>query len=431
MKNRLNIAKRILSDDWVIYISIDHHENHYLKALCDEIFKEWFIQDIVIETAAPAWFKLVNPGPVKVTEYVLVYAKNKMQYIAKEKKLYVKWAYPENYNQYITNIKDSYENWNIVNIKQALLNTKWLNSEKKLKEKYWDAYENVLSHEIEQFALQNANSVFTTYKPHNPAPKLKEICDLSQNNKWKIFSYEDKYYVLNGRLMAFYSSKLKEVDWNLVPTTHLTNLWNDISWSWVSSEWWVMLNNAKKPEKLLQRILELATNEWDIVLDFHLWSWTTCAVAHKMKRQYIGIEQLDYGKNDSVIRLQNVINGDSSGISEVVNWKWWWEFIYCELKKYNQEFIEQIEDVKSTDELLNIRENMKEKAYFKYNFDMQKFEENMDYFKNWTNSLKEQKELLVEILNKNQLYVNLSDIDDENFEVSDEDKKLNSDFYSI
>ena len=231
--------------------------------------------------------------------------------------------------------------------------------------------------------------------------------------------------------MAFYSSKLKEVDWNLVPTTHLTNLWNDISWSWVSSEWWVMLNNAKKPEKLLQRILELATNEWDIVLDFHLWSWTTCAVAHKMKRQYIGIEQLDYGKNDSVIRLQNVINGDSSGISEVVNWKWWWEFIYCELKKYNQEFIEQIEDVKSTDELLNIRENMKEKAYFKYNFDMQKFEENMDYFKNWTNSLKEQKELLVEILNKNQLYVNLSDIDDENFEVSDEDKKLNSDFYSI
>ena len=74
---------------------------------------------------------------------------------------------------------------------------------------------------------------------------------------------------------------------------------------------------------------------------------------------------------------------------------------------------------------------MKEKAYFKYNFDMQKFEENMDYFKNWTNSLKEQKELLVEVLNKNQLYVNLSDIDDDNFEVSDEDKKLNSDFYSI
>ena len=61
---------------------------------------------------------------------------------------------------------------------------------------------------------------------------------------------------------------------------------------------------------------------------------------------------------------------------------------------------------------------------------MQKFEENMDYFKNWTNSLKEQKELLVEVLNKNQLYVNLSDIDDEDFSVSEEDKKLNDLFYN-
>ena len=201
-----------------------------------------------------------------------------------------------------------------------------------------------------------------------------------------------------------------------------------IQWAKESVWFWTW----QKPESLIKKLLESSTDENDIVLDFFSWSWTSSVVSLKMKRQFIVVEQLDRHIDINIKRLINVIDGnDEKWISKSQNRQWWWEFIYCELKKYNQEFIEQIEDAKSTDELLNIRESMKEKAYFKYNFDMQKFEENMDYFKNWTNSLKEQKELLVEVLNKNQLYVNLSDIDDDNFEVSDEDKKLNSDFYSI
>ena len=70
--------------------------------------------------------------------------------------------------------------------------------------------------------------------------------------------------------------------------------------------------NFPKPEGLLSRILEISTKPTDLVLDYHLGSGTTAAVAHKMNRQYIGIEQLDYGKNDSVVRLQNVINGDQT-----------------------------------------------------------------------------------------------------------------------
>ena len=78
-------------------------------------------------------------------------------------------------------------------------------------------------------------------------------------------------------------------------TELLTNFWNHISWAGIAKEGGVKLKNGKKPEKLLKQIIELNTNIGDIVLDYHLGSGTTCAVAHKMKRQYIGIEQLDYG----------------------------------------------------------------------------------------------------------------------------------------
>jgi len=75
------------------------------------------------------------------------------------------------------------------------------------------------------------------------------------------------------------------------------------------------------PELLIKKIIEFGTSEGDLVFDYHLGSGTTAAVAHKMGRRYIGIEQLDYGKNDSVVRLNNVINGDRSGVSKAVSWK--------------------------------------------------------------------------------------------------------------
>ncbi|MBV5343636.1 hypothetical protein JZU68_08555, partial [bacterium] len=163
-------------------------------------------------------------------------------------------------------------------------------------------------------------------------------------------------------------------------------------------------------------------------------SGTTCAVAHKMKRQYIGIEQLDYGHNDSTIRLQNVIGKkikekgemfdklqfDQSGISKAINWQGGGEFVYCELKKYNQTFIEQIEQAKTTDELLEIWEEMKLHSFLNYNVDIKKQDESIGDFKQL--SIQIQKQHLCEILNKNQLYVNLSSIDD---------KHLTCEFYEI
>lgn len=185
--------------------------------------------------------------------------------------------------------------------------------------------------------------------------------------------------------------------------------------------------NSPKPEKLLQRILELTTNENDIVMNFFLGSGTTAAVAHKMNRQYIGIEQMDYIEDVSIERFKKVIEGEQGGISKTLNWQGGGEFIYFELAKFNQNFIDKISDAKAKD-ILNIYDEICEKAFLNYDADSKILKDKKDDFKEF--NLAEQKEFLINILNKNMLYVNLDDIEDENYEISQKDKELNKDFYN-
>ena len=207
----------------------------------------------------------------------------------------------------------------------------------------------------------------------------------------------------------------------------LTNIWTDIAWEGIAKEGNVKLKKGKKPERLLRRIIEMATSKDDLVMDFHLGSGTTAAVAHKLGRRYIGIEQLDYEENGSVTRLQNVINGDKSGVSKFVNWKGGGSFVYAELKRYNQQYIDEIENAKDTKALLKLYEQMKEEAFFRIEVDHSK----------WNNGnfekleLKEQKELLCECLDKNHLYVNLSEMKDSYYKMSKDDIALNQKFYNI
>ena len=210
------------------------------------------------------------------------------------------------------------------------------------------------------------------------------------------------------------------------------DFWQDIKTTGaIADEGGVKLSNGKKPEKILYRLIKMITEGNDIVLDYHLGSGTTAAVAHKMKRQYLGVEQLDYGNNDSVIRLNNVIRGDDTVVSvyEDENWKGGGLFTYLELKKYNQAFIEQIEEAKDTKALLAIWEQMKAKSFLSYNVDIKKQEAHIEDFK--ALSLKEQKQHLCELLDKYQLYVNLSSLNDNDFECTDEEKQVTQDYYQI
>ena len=187
--------------------------------------------------------------------------------------------------------------------------------------------------------------------------------------------------------------------------------------------------DTPKPELLLHNLISCCTNEEDLVLDFFSGSGTTQAVAHKLKRQYIGVEQLDYINTILVERLKKVIAGENGGISELTEWKGGGAFVYLELKKYNQTFIEQLEDAKDTDRLMEIWELMKAKSFLNYNVDLKRQEAHIEEFKSLT--LAEQKHHLVELLDKNQLYVNRSLINDADFALTDEEKRVTNDFYQI
>jgi adenine-specific DNA-methyltransferase len=149
----------------------------------------------------------------------------------------------------------------------------------------------------------------------------------------------------------------------------------------------------------------------------------------KMGRQFINTEQMDYIENVTCARLKKVIEGEQVGISKLYNWQGGGSFVYFELKKYNETFMERIEEAKDTETLLQIWEQMKAKSFLNYNVDIKKQEEHIEEFKQL--SLKEQKQHLCEILDKNQLYVNLSSLNDADFECTEEEKKVTKDFYQI
>src|SRR5699024_2045865 len=113
----------------------------------------------------------------------------------------------------------------------------------------------------------------------------------------------------------------------------------------------------------IQRIIHLGTKEEDLVLDFFMGSSTTQAVAHKMNRQYIGIEQMDYIKEVSIPRLQRVIEGEQGGISKEFKWQGGGSFVYVELHNLNHKFIEDIQAADTNDSLNDILENIKKNSY--------------------------------------------------------------------
>ncbi|PTJ03203.1 hypothetical protein BU046_11190 [Staphylococcus simulans] len=428
IKNRLEIAKELLSLDGVIFVQCDHHELSYLNILMDEIFgSENKIQVISCKTSAPAGFKTVNPGPIDVTEYILYYAKDKSK--VKFKKGYVPVNYDNNYNKYIENINQSPDKWIIKPIVDKFYETENIMNNKHAKEVWGTEWKLVRDKGVENFALENAERVVSIRDPHNPTEKLKNLLKESKKSNEIIEVKREigSIYLYKGGSLAFYKNKLKNIDGQLTPTELLTDLWTDISWAGIANEGKVKLKNGKKPEKLLKRIIELSTNEKDIILDFFMGSGTTQAVAHKMNRQYIGIEQMDYIKTISAPRLHNVIEGEQSGISKALKWNGGGSFIYAELAKENQEIVECIINCDNKEELSQQIDRLLDNGILNYEVDFDKFTNTKKEFNEL--KLEDQKEVLIRLLDNNQLYVNYSDIEDSAYHFTEDEIAFNHSFY--
>lgn len=316
MYPRLELLRELLSEDGSIFIHIDDNESDYLKIIMDEIFgRRNFVNRITIDARSPSSFSTVNPGVFKSSEYIIWFSKNKNLFVENPVRLKRKPDYA--YNKWVENPEDDYSLWRFGNVSEIYHKTlppKTINPEKTL-------------HHYNQFIVNNAKHIWRpTEISDSGAGKIviekKKESLLCPDNVFKV--EREKYepiYILNGKQISFYSKNVSKIDGVLTATALLTNVWIDIAWEGIAKEGDVVFKKSKKPERLIHRILNLATNEGDLVLDSFLGSGTTAAVAHKMGRRWIGIEMGEHAKTHCAARLRKVIDGEQGGISKSVNWQ--------------------------------------------------------------------------------------------------------------
>jgi adenine-specific DNA-methyltransferase len=229
---------------------------------------------------------------------------------------------------------------------------------------------------------------------------------------------------------SIYKIQIEERKKNITSLDYINNIFsNDIA----TKEMTLLLDvkhlfSYSKPESLLQRIIEMSTTEGDIVLDFFAGSGTTPAVAHKMKRQWIAIEQMDYIQDITKLRLQKVIEGEQGGISKALNWQGGGDFIYLELAKYNQNFVDSIQNTESTQELFNLfKSQIQTQSLLNYHIETQSFLQNEADF--LIQNLQDAKELLITCLNPNMLYIPNSLKQDPLYNLTQSDIQTTKNFY--
>ncbi len=436
MKNRLEIAKRLLSDDGAIFVQISDDGVGELHVLMKEIFntptENNFINKITVKTKSPSGFASVNPGVFETAEYILAFAKNKKKWTYN--RIYVESNYDSNYNMVVLNKYDSPENWIFSNINvEVAKEFGYTNKTEALKglvksgidESY---VKEIFDKAVENYAKTHAESVFRYAAiPNKAGSEVVNAREQSKADRNKVFvvTRDNHYtvYVHNGNEIAFYSNKIKTIDGEKKPSMLLSNIWTDTPYEGISNEGGVVLKGGKKPEKLIKRIIEMSTNKGDLVLDFFLGSGTTCSVAHKIGRRYIGIDQLDYGENDSITRLDSVIAGDQSGISKSVKWQGGGSFVSCNLCSLNNKFVEKMDTV----DLDQVFEQVIHSPFVTSRVMPNTIENNIVYFKQLSDE--DKRKTILNILDLNALYLNYSDIDDSDYSISENDRKFNRTFY--
>lgn len=382
---RAKILHALLADDGVFFVQLDDNELDYAKIVLDEIFQRHnFVNRITIEARSPSSFSTVNPGVFKASEYILMYAKDKSCF--ENRSLRIKTSRDIAYNKFILNRNNHHDEWKFLSLKQVFLEqlnvdkideikgfvshifslrgiekkelqkeieTNFLYSilvdskklasylHAKLKiDKFEEFFDYIYPYllektsfiysekDIDQFVFENANAVYRDTEISDSGAG-KEIVDLkyeSLETPQQIHLLKrdklDDIYIKNGKQISFYAKNVIQIDGQLTPSKLLSNVWTDISWEGIAKEGQVVFKKSKKPEALIRRILDLTTNEGDLVLDSFLGSGTTVAVAHKMNRKYIGIELGEHAYSLVVPRIRKVIDGiDSGGITKIVNWK--------------------------------------------------------------------------------------------------------------
>lgn len=334
MLDRLFLSKSFIKEDGTFSMSIDLKEVDKSISILDMVYGEENRKNaITIKRGSVTGAKVINPGVVNVSEYVLAYSANEKAW--KPEKAYREKDYDSRYGTIITNYEEPYENWKFESVLDAFSKSKFIQKSKLKKELGADYEKELLSfvvskaQRIIQLATLDENSI------SNEAVELKKL-SIENPNKIFFLAREDKndYYVLGGKLMLFYKDRLIDIGGRLVPGEPISDIWDDVLPNDLHNEGGVSLRKGKKPEKLIHRIIEMSTKPNELVLDFFAGSGTSCAVAQKSLRKWIGVEQGGYFSNITLKRLKNTLYGDKSGITNDTNWKGGGFFKYLLLENY-------------------------------------------------------------------------------------------------
>lgn len=298
MRDRLEIIRRLLSDDGSLWITIDDNEAHYLKVLCDEVFgRENFVANVV-------WQKKYSPGNNQKgissdIDHVLVYAKDinllKWNLLPRSEKQDSAYKNPDNDPRGLWKASDltraEYRERDYYPIKKPAGGNAW-----PAKGRSWS-------------------------RPPQEIERLRE-----DNRLW---------FGPNGDSKPSLKRFLSEVQEGVV----VKSLWlreevgdNEEAKKEVKQLNEIDIFATPKPERLLQRIIHIATNPGDLVLDSFAGSGTTGAVAHKMGRRWIMVELGEHARTHIVPRMRKVIDGaDPGGITKAVGWQGGGGFRYYRL----------------------------------------------------------------------------------------------------
>lgn len=328
---RFELLRELLREDGTIFIHIDDNQLGYLIVILDELFGRKNRTHIVaFKQGSATGHKAINPGMVNTCNFILSYAKDKNSW--KPNKVFTERGRDPRYSQFIDNYESSYENWILIPIAEAFAQSLGV-QKKELKKNLGNTYEN----EITKFVVANADRVIRTARPDykNVGGDVRKAIDHSKDNPDNVLLHERKnspnMYFKNGERWIFYKDKLKSIDGELVTGEPLTTFWADVLSNNLHNEGGVSFPKSKKPEALIKRVIELSTKENELVLDSFLGSGTTAAVAHKMKRRYIGIEMGKHAETHCQPRLKKVVDGEQGGISKAVNWQGGGGFHYYRL----------------------------------------------------------------------------------------------------
>jgi adenine-specific DNA-methyltransferase len=411
MKNRLEIAKTLLRNDGVIFVHCDNNEQAYLKTMLDDIFqRENFIETITVVN---------NPagrdygGIANMHEFIHVYSRMPECVVYSLPDPEKEFPFTDSIGGFETReLRNRNVKFNDKN-RPNLCYPFYINPEKEVDNGFLEISLTKKSGFIELYPAKS-QGIQTVWR----WGKEKSLENLNINIVAKQMENGASYMIVEKyrkkEKMARSVWYDKDVNGQR-GTLHLKELFK------------AKLFEHPKPEETLARVLQIGTQEGDLVLDFYAGSGTTGAVAHKMNRQYILIEQLDYIHDLPEARLKKVINGEQGGISKTVNWKGGGSFLYCELMQWNEAWMDKIQKAKTSSELKALWKEISKNAYLHYSIDIKTVNDNLSDFEQMP--VKEQKQFLIEALNKNQLYVNNSEIKDRDYKVTDADITLNALFY--